>query len=104
MRLVFGTRANAVPLISTKPIYGHTLGASSAVNAAAAALMVQRNFIIPTINIDEKRQKRGAHHQANVGAAQPCRAGIAMSYGMGGHNTALLFRQVTPRSGAKGAA
>jgi 3-oxoacyl-[acyl-carrier-protein] synthase II len=95
MRLVFGGRANAVPLVSTKPIYGHTLGASSSVNAAAAALMVQRDFIIPTINIDESRVKRATHHQANTGVMHKCASGVAMSYGMGGHNAALIFRAVT---------
>src|SRR3954471_91890 len=39
MRRVFGSRTRDVPLISTKPIYGHTLGASSALNVAAVALM-----------------------------------------------------------------
>ncbi len=93
MRRLFGARAAEVPLVSTKPIYGHTLGASSAVNAAAAALMVANDFVIPTANVDPARQKRHAWHQPNVGAARPCPAGIAASYGMGGHNTALLFRK-----------
>lgn len=97
MRRVFGRRAAEVPLVSTKPIYGHTLGASSAVNAAAAALMVANDFVIPTINADPGRQKRHAWHQPNVGAARPCPAGISASYGMGGHNTALLFRKNSSR-------
>jgi 3-oxoacyl-[acyl-carrier-protein] synthase II len=99
MRHVFGQRAKEVPLISTKPIYGHTLGASSAVNAAAAALMLHHGYIIPTINIDATRQKRAANHQPNRGEARQCEAGIAMSYGMGGHNAALLFRR-SPRNGS----
>src|SRR5262249_17413928 len=41
MQRVFGKRRAEVPLISTKPIYGHTLGASSAINVAAAALMLE---------------------------------------------------------------
>ncbi len=93
MRTVFGKRAAEVPLMSTKPIWGHTLGASSAVNAAAAVLMIAHEFIAPTINVDASRMKRATHHQANVGVARACEAGVAMSYGMGGHNTALLFRR-----------
>lgn len=93
MRLVFGARAAEVPLVSTKPIFGHLLGASSAVNAAAAVLMIDNGFIAPTINVDASRQKRGVNHQPNVGVEHACEAGIAMSYGMGGHNTALLFRR-----------
>jgi 3-oxoacyl-[acyl-carrier-protein] synthase II len=100
MRLVFGTEAANVPLISTKPIYGHTVGASSAINAAAVILMLHHGFVVPTINVDPSRVKRNAQHQANVGVARRCRSGIAMSYGMGGHNAALLFRQATTEAGS----
>ncbi|MGZ3420198.1 MAG: beta-ketoacyl-[acyl-carrier-protein] synthase family protein [Polyangiales bacterium] len=93
MRNVFGPRAAEVPLISTKPIWGHTLGASSAVNAAAAALMIEQQFVVPTINVDAARVKRNANHQANEGAERALTAGISMSYGMGGHNAAILFRR-----------
>jgi 3-oxoacyl-[acyl-carrier-protein] synthase II len=93
MRAVFGPKATEVPLISTKPIYGHTLGASSALNVAAAVLMLKHGFIIPTINIDESLLKRATHHQANRGVAKDCKVGLAMSYGMGGHNTGLLLKR-----------
>jgi 3-oxoacyl-[acyl-carrier-protein] synthase II len=93
MRHVFGGRAAEVPLISTKPIWGHTLGASSAVNAAAAVLMIKEEYVVPTINIDADRVKRTANHQANQGVPRACTAGVSMSYGMGGHNAALLFRR-----------
>ncbi len=101
MRLLFGPRAAEVPLVSTKPIYGHTVGASSAVNASAAALMLHHGYVVPTINVDAKRVKRNANHQANTGVARACEAGISMSYGMGGHNAALIFRRYT-RGAASG--
>jgi 3-oxoacyl-[acyl-carrier-protein] synthase II len=91
MKRVFGRRTREVPLISTKPIYGHTLGASSALNAAAAALMIKNEYLIPTINIDESRVVRGFNHQANHGTAHACNAGIVMSYGIGGQNAALAL-------------
>jgi 3-oxoacyl-[acyl-carrier-protein] synthase II len=95
MKLVFGGRAREVPLLSTKPVFGHTLGASSSVNLAAAVLMLAESFVIPTINIDEDRQKRGVFHQPNRGDARPLRLGLSMSYGMGGHNAAVLLRRPT---------
>lgn len=97
MRRVFGERAREVPLISTKPIWGHTLGASSAINVAAAALMLQHDYVIPTINIDEGQQRRDTCHQANCGAAKKLEHGLAMSYGMGGHNAALLLSKEDAR-------
>jgi len=98
MRLVFGQRAREIPLLSTKPIFGHTLGASSAVNAAASVFNLHHGFVFPTINIDESRQKRAVFHQANHGAYRDCRVGLSMAYGMGGHNTVLLFRRFERQS------
>src|SRR5206468_5384611 len=51
MRKLFGERTRSIPLVSTKPIYGHLLGASSALNVAAAALMLSEGQVIPTMNI-----------------------------------------------------
>jgi 3-oxoacyl-[acyl-carrier-protein] synthase II len=94
MRRVFGPRTQIVPLISTKPIYGHTLGASGAINVAAAALMVYHRYFIPTINIDIEQAQGKINFQANRGQASECNAGIAMSFGLGGQNTALLVQRL----------
>jgi 3-oxoacyl-[acyl-carrier-protein] synthase II len=93
MRRVFGSRTRDVPLISTKPIYGHTLGASSALNVAAVALMLHEDYVIPTINIDEARVAHGFNHQANRGISRALRSGVAVSFGMGGQNTAIALRK-----------
>jgi 3-oxoacyl-[acyl-carrier-protein] synthase II len=94
MKRVFGSRSQSVPLISTKPIYGHTLGASSALNVAAAVLMLQNGFVIPTVGIDESRTVRGFDHQANVGRPAALRSGLVMAYGIGGQNAAALLEKV----------
>ncbi len=93
MKRVFGARSMDVPLISTKPIYGHTLGASSALNVAAAVLMLQNDFLIPTIGIDESRIVRGFNHQPNVGRAARLRSGLVMAYGIGGQNATVLIEK-----------
>jgi 3-oxoacyl-[acyl-carrier-protein] synthase II len=93
MKRVFGNRTREVPLISTKPIYGHTLGASSALNVAAAALMLKNEYVIPTINIDETRVVHGFNHQANQGVARASRGGVIIAYGMGGQNVAVALRR-----------
>lgn len=88
MKHVFGARARHVPLLSTKPIYGHTLGASSALNVAAAALMLNGDYLIPTLGVDERRVVHGFNHQAR-GAVQSLRTGLVVSYGIGGQNVVL---------------
>lgn len=93
MRRLFGRRAAEVPLVSVKPIYGHSLGASSATNAAAAALMVHHDYIAPTINAAPNRTRRYAQHQGEQGRSVECQAAVSVSYGMGGQNAALLFKK-----------
>ncbi|HEX2678825.1 MAG TPA: beta-ketoacyl synthase N-terminal-like domain-containing protein [Polyangiales bacterium] len=93
MKRVFGRRTREVPLISTKPIYGHTLGASSALNAATAALMLHHDFVVPTIRLDEKRIVHGFNHQANHGEERKLRSGLVVAYGIGGQNATLLMRK-----------
>ncbi len=94
MKRVFGKRTREVPLISSKPIYGHTLGASSALNTAAAALMLHHDFVMPTVKLDEKRIVHGFNHQANRGEARKLRSGVVVAYGIGGQNACLLLRKV----------
>ncbi|HKY35384.1 MAG TPA: beta-ketoacyl synthase N-terminal-like domain-containing protein [Polyangiaceae bacterium] len=94
MKRVFGKRTRDVPLISSKPIYGHTLGASSALNTAAAALMLHHDFVVPTVKLDEKRIVHGFNHQANRGEARRLRNGLVVAYGIGGQNASLLLKKV----------
>lgn len=93
MKRLFRRRTREVPLISTKPIYGHTLGASSAVNAAAAALMLHHDFLIPTMGVDESRTVQGFNHQAGRGVAKLLRTGAVVAYGIGGQNATLILRK-----------
>lgn len=93
MKRIFGRRTREVPLISTKPIYGHTLGASSALNVAAAALMLSHDYLIPTLGVDESRVVHGFEHQANRGKPKRLRCGLSVSYGIGGQNVSLALRK-----------
>jgi 3-oxoacyl-[acyl-carrier-protein] synthase II len=42
---VFGEHARAIPVSSTKPMHGHALGASGAVEAAICVLTVRHGYI-----------------------------------------------------------
>jgi 3-oxoacyl-[acyl-carrier-protein] synthase II len=95
MKHVFGARARHVPLLSTKPIYGHTLGASSALNVAAAALMLSGDYLMPTLGVDERRVVHGFNHQA-TGSPKRLRSGLSVSYGLGGQNAVLALGKVSP--------
>lgn len=89
MQRVFGDRTD-VPLLSAKPIYGHLLGGSSALNVAAAALMLHHAWVVPTANVPVGRSPID-----HVTTGRPCHAtaGLAVSYGIGGHNAVTLLRR-----------
>ena len=93
MLLVFGEGVRKVPLISNKPIFGHTLGASSAINAAAAVLMLEHQFIAPTLNVSASHANADFTHMPDKGESRVLRAGLTMSFGLGGNNTVLAFKR-----------
>lgn len=93
MKRVFGDRTREVPLLSTKPIYGHVLGASSMLSAAGAALMIHHGVIISTLNIDDSRATPGFLHRPPADGNHPCNAGLVVSFGIGGQNAVLLLRR-----------
>jgi 3-oxoacyl-[acyl-carrier-protein] synthase II len=96
MKRLFGARTRSVPLISTKPIYGHTLGASSALNVAAATLMLQHESTIPTAGSDPEAIVHGFNHQEHGGESRPLRAGLVVAYGIGGQNAILALTGMKP--------
>jgi 3-oxoacyl-[acyl-carrier-protein] synthase II len=93
MQRIFDDRVSEVPLLSVKPIYGHLLGGSSALNIAAAALMLHHRWLAPTINIDPARVVGPVDHLAGRGRPSREPAGLAISYGIGGHNAVTLLER-----------
>jgi len=91
MQRVFGAGAPGVPLISVKPVYGHLFGASSALNIAAAVLMLHHGRVVPTLNVEPARAGTSPlDHVAGGGRPSTARAGLAVSYGIGGHSAVTL--------------
>jgi 3-oxoacyl-[acyl-carrier-protein] synthase II len=93
MQAVFADRVGDVPLVSVKPIYGHLLGASSALNVAAAILMLHHGWIVPTLNVDPARAPGPVDHVPGPGRPSDASAGLAVSYGIGGHSAVTLVRR-----------
>lgn len=90
MHRVFGERAGEVPLLSVKPVYGHLFGASSALNVAAAVLMLHHRWLVPTLNVDPARAQGSIDHLAGGGRRSEARAALAVAYGIGGHSAVTL--------------
>jgi len=91
VKLVFGERASQVPLISTKAMTGHCLGAAGAIEALATVMALQHHIIPPTLNF------RGRDPECDLEycheGPRPCEAGVALSnsFAFGGNITSLVL-------------
>jgi 3-oxoacyl-[acyl-carrier-protein] synthase II len=91
VKLVFGDRAPLVPLVSTKAMTGHCLGAAASVEAVATLIALQRRIIPPTLNF------RGRDPECDLeychGGPRPCDSRVALSnsFAFGGNITSLVL-------------
>jgi 3-oxoacyl-[acyl-carrier-protein] synthase II len=86
---VFGERS--VPIVSTKGVTGHALGAAGALEAAAALLSIQHRLIPPTANT--KVLSDDMTIDLVMGEPRPWEPGPVMSnnFGFGGHNGSVII-------------
>ncbi|MFG2794500.1 beta-ketoacyl synthase N-terminal-like domain-containing protein [Streptomyces sp. NPDC048419] len=95
MREAFGQQTATTPLISVKPIYGHTLGAASSLNIAAAALMLHHRRVIRTLNAGSVAGLTDMSFGGDPQKETHPDSGIALSFGLGGHNAAVALTSNT---------
>jgi 3-oxoacyl-[acyl-carrier-protein] synthase II len=90
---VFG--ANGVPVVSTKGVTGHALGAAGALEAAAALLSIRHELIPPTANTTAVDPDMTI--DLVVGEARPWTPGpvISNNFGFGGHNGSVIIAPPT---------
>ena len=86
---VFG---DSGPVIgSTKSMTGHSLGATGAQEAIYSILMMQNDFIAPSINIDNLVEEAEGLKIAKTKIEQEVNAVMSNSFGFGGTNASLVF-------------
>jgi len=93
IRSVLGERASRVPVSGTKGYYGHPLGASGAIEAAITALVLERGWVPPTLNLREADPDCDLDHVASGGRESDVGFVVSNSFGFGGINATLAFRK-----------
>jgi 3-oxoacyl-[acyl-carrier-protein] synthase II len=90
IRLALGVHADNVPVSGTKGLYGHSLGASGAIEAAITALALHHGTLPGTCNLLEPDP---AITLRVLRSACPAEADVAMtnSFGFGGMNASLVL-------------
>ncbi|MBD1397926.1 beta-ketoacyl-ACP synthase II [Pontibacter sp. JH31] len=95
IQTVFGDHAYKLNISSTKSMTGHLLGAAGAIEAIAAILAIQNNLVPPTINhfTDDESFDSGLNFTFNKAQEREVKVALSNTFGFGGHNTSVLFRQ-----------
>lgn len=93
IREVFGKRDHAMPHISaTKSMTGHSLGATGVQEAIYCLLMMQHNFVAPSINIETLDEGAAGLPIARARVDNVVhQTAISNSFGFGGTNCTLAF-------------
>lgn len=93
MRTVFGDALKDVWVSGTKGYHGHALGASGAIEAVICMLALRDGWLPPTVNLDQPDAACTLRHVPRGGAAVIPQVVMSNSFGFGGINASLVFRQ-----------
>ncbi len=94
IKQVFGERAYAIPVTSTKSMVGHAMGAAGAIEALSTALTIRYGIIPPTINLHTPDPECDLDYVPNVARQREVVYAISNSFGLGGQNATLALGKV----------
>lgn len=82
-----------VPVSSSKSYFGHTLGASGAVEAVVTVLALQNQVAPPTLRLQESGPECSLDYIPLTPRPMPLANVLSNTFGFGGSNVSLLFRR-----------
>lgn len=92
IKKLFGAHAANIPVVSSKSMIGHTIGAAGAIEAAITIQSLVDQTLHPTINLDEPDPEldldyvpKSRKHHMNYA--------LSNSFAFGGHNASLIFKK-----------
>jgi 3-oxoacyl-(acyl-carrier-protein) synthase len=91
MGRLLGNRRDRIPCSSTKPITGHCLGASPALEAVLSLMALRDQRVPPTANCVELDPDCALDVVPGESRAQPLQVVVSQSQGFWGNNAALVF-------------
>lgn len=91
MNLLFGERAPRVPLVSTKAMTGHCLGAAGAIEALATVLALNNRIIPQTLNFRGRDPECPLDYCHDGCRTTDARVALSNSFAFGGNVTCLVL-------------
>ena len=93
VKRTFGEHARSLVISSTKSTTGHTLGAAGAIEALFAVMAIKDGVVPPTINLENQDPECDLYYTPNVALERDVKIALSNSFGFGGTNGTLVFRQ-----------
>ena len=94
VKTVFAGNAKKIAISSTKSMIGHLLGAAGGVEAIFSVLAIRDQIAPPTINLDNQDPECDLDYVPNVAREMKIETTLSNSFGFGGTNGSLIFKQV----------
>jgi beta-ketoacyl-acyl-carrier-protein synthase II len=99
IKLALGEHAYNVPVVSTKSMTGHIMGATGAIETVFCTLAIRDQMVPPTIHYTTPDPACDLDYVPNV--ARPAKVDVCLNnaFGFGGHNAVLAIRSLNGRNG-----
>ena len=94
VKTVFKGNAKKIAISSTKSMIGHLLGAAGGVEAIFSVLAIRDQIAPPTINLENQDPECDLDYVPNVAREMKIETTLSNSFGFGGTNGSLIFKQV----------
>jgi len=91
LKKLFGKKIKQIPISSIKSMLGHSMGAASAIEAIACALVINQGVIPPTINYESLDPECDIDCVPNNARYQKVNIALSNSFGFGGNNVILAI-------------
>ena len=93
VKRVFQDAAYRIPISSIKSMLGHTMGAASAIEAAACALAIRHDRIPPTMHLEEPDPECDLDYVPNAAREHKVMVAMNNAYAFGGNNSSLILKK-----------
>jgi nodulation protein E len=91
IKRTFGAHAGELAVSSTKSMYGHPLGAGSAIEAVVCVKAIEEGWVPPTLGLDQVHPACDLDYTPNIGRAKALTYAMSNSFSFTGLNAALVF-------------
>lgn len=93
IKSVFGKKAYEIPITAQKAMTGHSIGAAGAMEIIATTLCLQKEMLLPTINLQTPDPACDLDYVPNVARAKSIEIALSNHFAFGGANAALVLRK-----------